>query len=137
MRVILFPASYAPVVGGLQTVVQSLAKYLKQEQHDLRVVTNRYPVSLPASECLDGIEVDRFLFMKPETDQLRRNRPDLFLSSLYYGPDSYKRLRKIFMDFDPQVVNVHFPDRQIPFILKLRKQFAFKLVVSLHGSEVE
>src|SRR5215475_2714703 len=109
MKAILFPASYAPVVGGLQTVVQALAKYLKDSEHDIRVITNRYPVSLTASETIDGIEVNRLLFIKPQIDQLRRNRADLFIGSLYYGPNSYIRLKRIFNDVRPDVVNVHFP----------------------------
>src|SRR5262245_13403701 len=137
MKAILFPASYAPVVGGLQTVVQALAKYLKQGEHDIRVITNRYPVSLPANENIDVIEVNRLLFIRPQIDQLQRLRADLFIGSLYYGPDSYRRLRGMFNDFRPDVVNVHFPDGQIPFILKLRQHFTFKLIVSLHGHDVE
>jgi glycosyltransferase involved in cell wall biosynthesis len=39
--------------------------------------------------------------------------------------------------FEPDVVNVHFPDAQIPFVLWLRGRFDFRLVVSLHGHEVE
>jgi glycosyltransferase involved in cell wall biosynthesis len=39
--------------------------------------------------------------------------------------------------FRPDVVNVHFPDRQIPFVLWLRRYFRFRLVVSLHGDEIE
>lgn len=137
MRAILFPSSYSPVVGGLQTVVQSLARHLQEGEHDIRVVTNRYPRSLMANEILDGIKVDRFLFIKSQLDQLRRNRADLFAASLYIGPDSARGLKTLFHDFRPDVVNVHFPDGQIPFILKLRKQFTFKLIVSLHGHDVE
>lgn len=137
MRILLFPASYSPVVGGLQTVVQTLAKHLKHQGHEVRVITNRYPRSLPASEKIDGMQVDRLLLMRPQIDQLRRNRADLFLGSLYYGPDSYRRLRKVFKEFRPDVVNVHFPDHQMPFVMELRKRFEFKLVVSLHGHDVE
>jgi glycosyltransferase involved in cell wall biosynthesis len=39
--------------------------------------------------------------------------------------------------FAPDVVNVHFPDGQIPFVLRLRRRFKFRLVVSLHGHDVQ
>jgi glycosyltransferase involved in cell wall biosynthesis len=39
--------------------------------------------------------------------------------------------------FRPDVVNVHFPDHQIRFVLALHRRFKFRLVVSLHGHEVE
>jgi glycosyltransferase involved in cell wall biosynthesis len=61
----------------------------------------------------------------------------LFGASLFYGPRSYSKLKRVMQDFCPAVVNVHFPDQQIPFILKLRSEFAFRLVVSLHGHDVE
>ena len=54
MKVLLFPASYAPVVGGLQTVAQSLAKNLRLRGHEVRVVTNRYPRSLRPHEEIDA-----------------------------------------------------------------------------------
>ena len=39
--------------------------------------------------------------------------------------------------FRPDVVNVHFPDHQISFVLALRRRFWFRLVVSLHGHDIE
>jgi glycosyltransferase involved in cell wall biosynthesis len=39
--------------------------------------------------------------------------------------------------FRPRVVNVHFPHHQIRFVLGLRRQFEFRLVVSLHGHDIE
>ena len=137
MRILLFPSSYAPVIGGLQTVVQMLARSFKEQGHEVHVVTNRYPVALPARETVDGVTVDRLLFLAPDFDYLRRGRLDLFGASFFYGPQGYSRLKKVMRDFRPDVVNVHFPDHQIPFVLKLRREFDFGLVVSLHGHDVE
>ncbi|HEV2718262.1 MAG TPA: glycosyltransferase, partial [Terriglobales bacterium] len=115
----------------------NLAKQLVGRGHEVRVITNRYPIALPAKETIDDVRVERLLFLRPQFEQLRQNRPDLFLASLYFGPESYRRLRNVFKGFRPDVVNVHFPDRQIPYVLKLRRQFKFRLVVSLHGHDVE
>lgn len=125
------------MVGGLQTVVHNLAQELIARGHDVRVVTNRYPKGLPTKETLDGVDVDRLMLLSPNAGYLRRGRPDLFAAALFYGPQSYARLRKIMSAFRPDVVNVHFPDHQIPFVLKLRDDFSFRLVVSLHGHDVE
>jgi glycosyltransferase involved in cell wall biosynthesis len=94
-------------------------------------------VDLPPREDVDGVLVDRVLLLNPSLDQLQRRRPDLFLASLYYGPKSYWRLRNLFGHFEPDVVNVHFPDNQVEPILSLRKRFDFRLVVSLHGHDVQ
>src|SRR5258708_3535265 len=136
-RILIVSSSYAPVVGGVQTVAHNLAKQLIGCGHEVRVVTHRYPVSLPAIETIDGIRVDRLLLLSPRIDYLRRQRPDLFGASLFYGPQSHSKLKKVMQEFRPDAVNVHFPDHQIPFILKLRREFAFRLVVSLHGHDVE
>ncbi|HYR76624.1 MAG TPA: glycosyltransferase family 4 protein [Pyrinomonadaceae bacterium] len=136
-RILIVSSSYAPVLGGVQTVTQNLAKHLVGYGHEVRVITNRYPVTLRAKETIDGVRVDRLLFLSPNFAYLRRLRPDLFGASLFYGPQTQSRLRKLMRDFRPDVVNVHFPDHQIPFILKLRREFAFRLVVSLHGHDVE
>lgn len=137
MRIILFPSSYAPVCGGVQTVTHNLARGFNERGHEVRVVTNRYPVSLPKTEEIDGVPVERLLLLKPQFDQLRRQRADLLLASFYFYPATHWRLRNLVASFRPDVVNVHFPDAQIPFVLALQRRFKFRLVASLHGYEVE
>lgn len=105
--------------------------------HEVRVITNRYPTALPAKETIDDVKVDRLVFLSSRMDYLSHGRPDLFAASVFYGPRSYAALEKLMRDFRPDVVNVHFPDHQIPFVLKLRSKFSFRLVVSLHGHDVE
>lgn len=102
----------------------------------MRVVTNRYPRSLPRREALNGVPVERLLFLWPELGYLRQRRLDLFLASWLYAPATLLRLLRLCWEFRPDVVNVHFPDAQIPFVLWLRRCFRFRLVVSLHGDEV-
>jgi glycogen synthase len=137
MRILLIPNTYAPVLGGLQTVTHNLAKHLLGSGHQVQVVTNRYPRSLPAHEMLEGVPIHRLLLLSPNIDSLRRRRPDLFLASCYFSPHSSWRLRNLMRSFRPRVVNVHFPDHQIRFVLALRRQFEFRLVVSLHGHDIE
>lgn len=137
MRILLVPSTYHPVLGGVQTVTQNLAQKLLKSGHQVQVVTNRYPRSLPAREIIDGISVRRFLFLTPAMNTLQRGRADLFLASFYFYPSSLWRLRNLIRTFRPDVVNVHFPDHQINFILALRQRFEFRLIVSLHGHEIE
>ncbi len=137
MRILLIPNTYAPVLGGVQTVTHNLAQHLLNSGHQVQVVTNRYPRSLESQETLDGVSIYRLLLLSPDTNSLHRRRPDLFLASLYFYPRSLWRLRKLMRSFRPDVVNVHFPDHQIRFVLALRRRFEFRLVVSLHGHDVE
>src|SRR5262249_46746251 len=137
MRILLLPSSYVPVLGGLQTVAHNLAKQLAARGHEVRVVTNRYPVNLPARQAIDGLTVDRLLFLKPQIQQLRDGRLDLFAGALYFGPSSDRQLRQIVREFRPDVVNIHFPQYEIELLLKLRRELNFRLIVSLHGHDVQ
>lgn len=136
MRLLLISSSYPPVLGGLQTVAHTLAQRLNSQGHNVQVVTNRYPRSLPRREMLDGVPVERLLFLWPTWSYLRRRRIDLFLASCFFGPITLFRLWSILRTFRPDVVNVHFPDGQNPFLLILFRLFNFRLVVSLHGDDI-
>lgn len=137
MRILLLPNTYAPVLGGVQTVTHNLAQHLLSSGHQVQVVTNRYPRSLATHDTLDGVSIYRLLLLSPDTKSLHPRRPGLFLASLYFYPRSLWQLRKLMRGFRPDVVNVHFPDHQIRFVLALRRRFEFRLVVSLHGHDVE
>ncbi len=137
MRILLVPSTYHPILGGVQTVAHNLAQNLIKSGHEVQVVTNRYPRSLPAREIIDGIPVRRLLFLSPDVNSLRRGRADLLLASFYFYPSSLRRLGELMRHFRPDVVNVHFPDHQNRFVLALRRRFEFRLVVSLHGDEIE
>lgn len=137
MRILLCPSSYPPVLGGLQTVVHILAQHLVRRGHNVQVVTNRYPRSLSAWEALDGVPVQRLLFLYPRLRYLQSRRPDIFLAGFYCLPATLLGLMRIMRVLRPDVVNVHYPDSQDLFVLWLRRRYAFRLVVSLHGYEVE
>jgi glycogen(starch) synthase len=131
------PSSYPPVLGGLQTVAHTLAQYLLRRGHEVQVVTNRYPRALPSREEVDGVPVQRWTFLTPDLSSLRRMRPNLFLASFYFWPRTSLKLARLMQRFRPDVVNVHFPDAQTPFVLWLRHRYRFRLILSLHGHEIE
>jgi glycosyltransferase involved in cell wall biosynthesis len=135
--VLLLTSSYAPVLGGLQTVTRQLAQGLAQRGHAVQVAANRYPRHLAAQEVLDGISVSRLLMLAPDVRAQALHRPDLLLGSLYCYPLGLRLLARLFQTFQPEVVNVHFPDAQNAFVLWLRRHFDFRLVVSLHGNDIE
>lgn len=137
MRVLLIPASYAPVCGGLQTVVRTLARSLKARGHQVRVITNRYPRKLAAHEVLDDIPVSRWHFLIPRSSQLLRGRFDLFLGGLFYLPFTLVRIVLLLRRERPDVVNLHFVGAPALFALLARRFVTFRLVVSLHGDDVE
>jgi len=137
MRVLLIPASYEPVRGGLQTVARTLARSLTARGHEVRVITNRYPRKLAAHEVLDDVPVSRWQFLIPRWSQLLNFRFDLFLGGLFYLPWTLVRIIFLLRSDRPDVVNLHFVEAAAPFILLARRLVRFRLVVSLHGDDVE
>jgi len=137
MRILLATQSYPPVLGGLQTTVHALAHELVRQGHAVHVLTSRHPRTLPSVETDQGVPVRRMFFLKPKLHYLRSRRPDLYVASLGLYPSALLQLGRLFETFRPDVVNLHFPDAQVPFMLKMRKKFSFRLVVSLHGHDVE
>ena len=137
MKVLLIAASYAPVRGGLQTIAQTLARSLSQRGHNVGLLTNRYPRTLAPYQILEGIPVRRWLFLRPELRHLSSLRLDLFLAGFLYLPLTLARMILLLRRERPDVVNLHFAGAPSLFVLLARAIIAFRLVVSLHGHDVE
>lgn len=136
MRILIFSASYPPVLGGLQTVTARLARHLSGNGHAVCVVTQRYPRDLPGFEILDGIPVHRILFFDPPLEYVRRGQ---FLQGAAAGwmtAAAARHLNAVMADFKPELVNVHFPDFQTAYLPRLREKFHFRTVLSFHGHDV-
>ncbi len=129
--------SYPPVLGGLQTAVHSIALGLMRRGHEVRVVSQRHPLRLPAQETMDGVRVERWVCLRPDLRDLFRGRMGPFLGGLWASPAVARRLSHIMETFRPDVVNVHFPEAFVPFVLAARHRLRHRLVVSLHGDDVE
>ncbi len=136
-RVLLVAASYAPNLGGLQTVTAQLARGLVARGVAVQVITSRYPRRLPASETLDGVLVRRMDFVLPRGRDLRRGRFDLFAAGIVLAPFTTLRLVVQILRFRPSAVNLHFVGAPAFFVLLAHSLLRFRLVVSLHGDDVE
>ena len=137
MKILLVPSSYLPVMGGVQSIAVQLAEGLPAFGHEVTVLTQRYPRELAASQVIDGVAVERFLFLLPRMQYFRERRPDLFLAGLFYAPMTLLRLLQLLVRFKPDVVNLHFVGAPAPFVWLTQRLLHFRLVVSLHGDDVE
>jgi glycosyltransferase involved in cell wall biosynthesis len=137
MNVLLISASYRPVLGGLQTVVHQLAMGLQQHGDAVQVVTNRYPTNLPAYEIIDGVRVNRYLFLPSSREALRSGRVDVAMASACIGPVTRARLASLVAEFQPDIINLHFPEPRLKPVLNVSKKAGVPLVVSLHGDDVD
>jgi len=136
-KYLLWTSSFFPRVGGLENASKEYALHMKKQGWDVQIITNRYPRSLPGQECLDGIKIYRYFFFHTPLNYIRNHRPDLFFAWLIMKPVTLFKLLIHFFRTRPDVVNLHFPDQQLFECYLLKLMFRFKLIISLHGNEVE
>lgn len=99
--------------------------------YDVLVLTNRYPINLKAKEIIHGVTVRRILHSQKEIKGLKG-----FLNTLLY-PIQKRKITKAIRAFSPDVINIHFPDAQLPYIEAAKLALPnLKWVVSLHGHDV-
>ena len=76
----LWSPSYYPRFGGLENASREYALYFKQKGWDVRIITNKYPISLPAYEEVEGLSVYRYYFLNRPIEYIKSLRLDLFFS---------------------------------------------------------
>ncbi len=137
MKILLVTSSYLPKIGGLETVTASLAKGLQDCGKSISVITQRYPRTLPRCERINEIPVQRWYFIFPRLEYLRRRRVDLFFAGILIFPISLILLIARIKSGKPDVVNLHFAGALSLFLLIAHWVLDFQLIVSLHGDDVE
>jgi glycosyltransferase involved in cell wall biosynthesis len=137
VRILLVTGRYYPHRGGLETVVHNLAREFNRTGHDVMIVTNRYPRTLPAAEVIDGIQVQRMQFLYPQMRFLREKRLDLLMASLWFVIFTSWTLLLAIRQFKPDVINLHYVGAPGFFLSMLHSFWRFPWVVSLHGGDVD
>lgn len=139
MRILLVSARYLPHRGGLETVVFHLAREYQRLGHAVRIVTNRYPRTLPAREVIDGVPVTRLHFLLPSASYLRHRRADLWLAGVWFRFASVRALRRIIRDFHPDIINNHYLNEVAEFTARALAGVVHPTpwVISLHGGDVD
>jgi glycosyltransferase involved in cell wall biosynthesis len=66
MNIAIFASSFHPHFGGVEELVRQLALELGRQRHDVIVLTNRWPRTLPRHEIVEGIPVYRLPFRAPD-----------------------------------------------------------------------
>ena len=137
MRILLIASSYLPRVGGVETVTSQLAQGLAARGHTVEVIAARYPRKLARREIVNGIAVTRMEFIYPRWADVRRGRWDLFAAGFLFLPFTLAQLCAHVWRFHPDAVNLHFVGSPALFVLLARLLLRFRLVVSVHGDDVE
>jgi len=130
--VLLITPTYAPVVGGLEVMVEELAKGLLNRGHEVTVVTGRSHKSLSTKDAIDGVPVYRY-------------RLDLGWQSLRAVGGSIRNVFRGLLPLvtlcrriRPDVINLHFVGGgHAIFAVVATRLLRIPLVSSIHGADVE
>lgn len=123
LRVLLYSRVDPSDPGGVQAVFTALATYLRGQGHTVLVAWSRpragndgdLTLELPALVWRHGLPAPR---------------------ALAEAVWACARLAWLLLRARPDVVNVHYVTRESSYFLLLKRLFRFRLVVSLHGSDV-
>lgn len=137
MRILIVASRYLPHRGGLETVVQNLAKECQTSGHEVFIVTNRFPRTLQKDEQIDGLPVRRLHFLYPRWQYLKQGRFDLFIAGCLYFWLTTIQLYWIFRQYKPDVINLHYLGSPGLFLWLLHITLRFPMIVSLHGGDVD
>ncbi len=129
MNIVIWTSSYYPAIGGLQTVTLQLAHGLTKNGHNVLVLTNRFPRRFKKREILNGVEIRRVLHANPYILGYIG-----VLHKLWFRISKIM-IKRIIDDHNPDLISLHFPDAQIPYLGFF--DFApYKVITSFHGHDL-
>ena len=128
MRILMLTQSYAPSVGGEESLVEALSTEMLARGHHVAIGTLRQPlgdaVQRPAGARVEALESAVASFPVLYSDDMRRPAPPL------PDPRTVMQLRRLLRDEQPDVVHAH--NWLVYSYLPLDKPNGPALVLSLH-----
>src|SRR6478752_905091 len=127
MRVLMLTQSYAPIVGGIGHMVESISLELAERGHEIAVATLRQPGSEPSgSEKVPVFGLEMAVHRLPglRLDEERRHAPPA------PDPRATRELRRLVDSFRPDVVHAH--DWLVHSYLPLDRRSPVGLLLSMH-----
>lgn len=123
LRILCYAAVDCSHPGGVQRVVSSLSRSLKCAGNEVKTVWSE-----PADEQVTGHEICQL--------HARTKDKAPFIPGRRSHIPSLARTAGLLARFRPQIVNFHFVTRAAHNFLVMRKLFGYRLVLSLHGSDI-
>lgn len=130
---ILFAVPWDQDVGGVASVVGNLATCLRQQGHDIIFVLSAEVDGVQEGTTAWGFPCYRLNLRSARVANGTLRGAFSFTAHL---PLSLARLKRIIERHNVQVVNVHYPVEWHVHFALLRKVMGFRLITSVHGSDV-
>lgn len=127
MNVALFPSAFFPHFGGVEELSRQLALTLKSKGHEVLVMTNQWPRSLPIAETVSGLSVRRFPFRTFEGSV--KQRLMCFLTRSRIQRELEQLLRQSHVD----VIHVQCLSSNMWYALNAGKRLGIPVVLTAQG----
>jgi glycosyltransferase involved in cell wall biosynthesis len=127
MNIALFASAFHPHFGGVEELVRQIAHTHRRKGHQVIVVTNRWPRTLPAYEEFEGLTVYRFAFRTPEGSL--RARATYQLTNSGIADDLFQTLRK----HEIEVLHVQCISSNGYYALLAKRKLGLPLVITAQG----
>ncbi len=127
MNIALFASAFHPSLGGVEELCRQLSLELIRQQHNVIILTNRWPRNLPKFETIDGIPVYRLPFRLPEGSA--KATVNYHLTHRRIERDMLAILR----NHSIGLLNVHCVSSNAHYAMIAQDRLKLPLVVTLHG----
>jgi glycosyltransferase involved in cell wall biosynthesis len=140
--VVLFTNSCLPQVGGLEIAIDNLSRELMAQGRNVTIIAGTNRIAFSKEISSSGITVYRLPFVVPRL-VTGAGHGKLILSivksllSPVLMPMSLMKTIQILRRINPAVVNLHYIAENALYCLASRRFVPFKLIVSIHGSDIE
>ncbi len=127
MNIALFPSAFFPHFGGVEELSRQLAMTLKAKGHEVLVITNQWPRSLPRKDTVSGLPVLRYPFRTNEGSSKQRIMCFLTRSKIQ------RDLEHLLSDSRIDVIHVQCLSSNMWYALNAGKRLGLPVVLTAQG----
>jgi len=127
MKIAIFASAFHPSLGGVEELCRQLAHELVTRGHEVIILTNRWPRTLPETEIFEGLPLYRLPFRMPEP--MWKARLSYWLTS----GQVKRRLFEILREHTIDLLHVQCVSANAHYALEARQALDLPLVVTLQG----
>jgi len=131
MNILLVTDLYLPNVGGVEIVINNLARQFVKNGHEVNIIASKWPKSLQEHEKIGGIDIYRVHFAIP-----RSSFKSWIVFSIRF-PQTLLQIIRIIRSTKVDIINVHYVAGNAFYVLLLNSLLRLPLVVSIHGSDIK
>lgn len=133
MKIALFASAFHPSLGGVEEVTRQLAHALKRAEHEVLIITQRWPRDLPAFEEFEGLKIHRFAFRAPMNSRRRLARWRSAVMWRLTAPAIQREIIALLRRENVEIINVHCVSTNAIYARQAAQKLDLPFVVTMHG----